>query len=206
MVTPAWGQYVDEASKRYNVPRNIIESIIGVESGGRPGAVSSAGAGGLMQLMPDTFAELRRKHNLGPDRFDPQTNINAGTAYARQMYDQFGNWNDAFGAYNAGPGRWAKVKAGTATAPRETRAYIPNVQAGIKENDVLNRAPVTEDDFLELARNGQMPGQTNLLNYTPDDLSKNYLDGLGLLGSRHGRKVRWRRCHRRPTGSASMTG
>src|SRR3546814_13913758 len=75
-----------------------------VESGGRIGAVSSAGAMGLMQLMPGTWARQRARFSLGSDPFDPRDNIIAGTSYLREMYDRYGA--DGFlAAYNAGPGR-----------------------------------------------------------------------------------------------------
>src|SRR3546814_13647191 len=75
-----------------------------VESGGRIGAVSSAGAMGLMQLMPGTWARQRARFSRGSDPFDPRDNIIAGTSYLREMYDRYGA--DAFlAASNAGPGR-----------------------------------------------------------------------------------------------------
>ena len=73
-----------------------------VESGGRIGAVSSAGAMGLMQLMPGTWARQRARFGLGSDPFDPRDNIIAGTSYLREMYDRYGA--DGFlAAYNAVP-------------------------------------------------------------------------------------------------------
>lgn len=130
-----WNSYIESAATQYGVPPALVSSVIGAESSWRPGAEGPATrsgqrAGGMMQLMPDTFAELRRKHGLGPDRFDPQTNIQAGTAYLGQLYKQFGNWPDAIAAYNAGPGRWAQVKAGKADAPRETTDYVQKVTTG----------------------------------------------------------------------------
>jgi hypothetical protein len=184
MTQNIWNRYVESAAERYGVPPSLINSVISAESGGQPGAVSSAGAGGYMQLMPDTFAELRRKHGLGPDRMDPETNIQAGTAYLGQLYKQFGNWPDAISAYNAGPNRWAQVKAGTREAPRETQAYVPKVLAGFNQGkgaDVPQNRSLTEDQLLELSRNGQTPGQTTLLNVTPDEMSKDYLSGAGNL-------------------------
>lgn len=143
MVTaPIWNRYVESAAERYGVPPALVNSVIGVESGGQAGAVSGKGAGGYMQLMPDTFAELQKKHGLGPDRFDPETNINAGTAYMAQLYKQFGNWPDALAAYNAGPNRWAQVKAGTREAPRETQAYVPKVLAGFGQGAQTRGADV----------------------------------------------------------------
>lgn len=184
MTAPIWSRYVESAATRYGVPPSLINSVINVESGGQPGAVSGRGAGGYMQLMPDTFAEVQKKYGLGPDRFDPETNINAGTAYIGQLYKQFGNWNDAIAAYNAGPNRWRQVQAGTRSAPRETVNYVPKVLAGFdqgKGTDVAMNRPLTEDQLLEFSRNGQMPGQTSLLNVTPEDMSKDYLGGMGNL-------------------------
>lgn len=192
MVGGPYDAIVEAASRKYGVPVGYIRSVMSVESGGDPAAVSRKGAGGLMQLMPATYQELAGKHGLGADRFDPVNNIHAGTAYLRENYDRFGgDWNKTLAAYNAGPGR---VERG-GPLPAETRAYVPKVQAGIRDegagvnfNDVLNRyagggsGAMTEDDLLELARNGQMPGQAaggGLLA----DATNNWMDGLGgLLG------------------------
>src|SRR3546814_2028420 len=75
------------------------------ESGGRPiwngrPTVSHAGAMGLMQLMPATWADMRRRLGLGSDPHAPRDNILAGTLYLRLMYDRFG-YPGLFGAYNA---------------------------------------------------------------------------------------------------------
>lgn len=127
-MNPTYDPIIAEASRRFNVPENILRAVMAQESGGRPGSVSPKGASGLMQIMPPTYNELAMKHNLGPDRFDPQNNIMAGAAYLRQMNDQFGgDWSDTFGGYNAGPGRWSLVKAGKANAPAETTDYISRV-------------------------------------------------------------------------------
>jgi hypothetical protein len=123
----SYDSIIEEASKRFGVPVATIRAVMAQESNGQPGAVSDAGAGGLMQIMTPTYNELRRKHNLGEDRFDPTNNIMGGAAYLRQMYDQFGSWNDALGGYNAGPGRWSLVKAGKQNAPAETTNYIHDV-------------------------------------------------------------------------------
>ncbi len=98
-----WGPYIVEASRRYDVPETWIREVMRVESAGRPMALSNAGAMGLMQVMPATYAELAARHDLGPDPYYPKDNILAGTAYLREMYDRFGN--PAFlAAYNGGPG------------------------------------------------------------------------------------------------------
>lgn len=92
---------------------------------GRP-ITSRAGAMGLMQLMPGTWAEMRAAHGLGPDPHDPRDNILAGTAYLRAMYDRFG-FPGLFAAYNAGPARYAEHLATGRPLPTETVAYVAAV-------------------------------------------------------------------------------
>ncbi|MFX4802016.1 lytic transglycosylase domain-containing protein, partial [Acinetobacter baumannii] len=60
------------------------------ESAGRIGAVSTAGAMGLMQLMPGTWARQRARFGLGADPFDPRDNIIAGASYLRELFDSYG--------------------------------------------------------------------------------------------------------------------
>src|SRR3990170_1495421 len=95
---------------------------------GRP-TVSRAGAMGLMQLMPGTWAQMRARHGLGSNPHDPRDNILAGTAYLRAMYDRFG-YPGLFGAYNAGPARYAEHLAAGRPLPGETRAYLAMVGGG----------------------------------------------------------------------------
>jgi hypothetical protein len=76
-----------------------------------------------MQVMPATYAELRDRHGLGPTPADPRDNIMAGTAYLREMYDQFGS-PGFLGAYNCGPACYSAVQAGRQRLPKETRQYI----------------------------------------------------------------------------------
>ena len=123
-----WSAYVGEASARFGVPVAWIRRVIRAESagrtmlGGRP-IVSSAGAMGLMQLMPATWAHMRALLGLGTNPHDPRDNILAGTAYLRLMYQRFG-YPGLFGAYNAGPSRYAAYLAGARALPTETRAYL----------------------------------------------------------------------------------
>ena len=65
---------------------------------------SQVGAMGLMQVMPQTYDELRERYPLGDDPFDPHNNIFAGAAYMREMYDMYGS-PGFLAAYNAGPHR-----------------------------------------------------------------------------------------------------
>jgi len=93
------------------------------ESAGDVHAVSRKGAMGLMQIMPDTWSELRTRYDLGRDPFDPRDNILAGTAYLRDMHDRYGS-PGFLAAYNAGPQRYDEYLAGVRALPAETRAYV----------------------------------------------------------------------------------
>ena len=118
--------HVEEASLRFGVLEHWIVAVIRVESAGQVRAVSSAGAMGLMQLMPGTWARQRQRFGLGSDPFDPRDNILAGTSYLREMYDRYGPWG-CLAAYNAGPGRYEDWLAGRRDLPRETRRYVAAV-------------------------------------------------------------------------------
>lgn len=125
--------HVAEASQRFGLPEDWIYAVMRVESGGRVGAVSSAGAMGLMQLMPGTWARQRARFRLGGDPFDPRDNIIAGTSYLREMYDRYGA--DGFlAAYNAGPGRFEDYARRGRPLPDETVNYVakiaPRLQSG----------------------------------------------------------------------------
>ncbi|WP_375403003.1 lytic transglycosylase domain-containing protein [uncultured Sphingomonas sp.] len=126
-----WRPYIAEASRRFGVPVAWIERVMQAESGGRTllggrPITSRAGAMGLMQLMPGTWAEMRRAHGLGPDPHDPRDNILAGTAYLRLMHDRCG-YPGLFAAYNAGPARYAVHLSSGRRLPGETRAYLESV-------------------------------------------------------------------------------
>ncbi|WP_414832760.1 lytic transglycosylase domain-containing protein [Afifella sp. YEN Y35] len=118
--------HIVEASQRFGIPARWIEAVIMAESNGDVRAVSPKGAMGLMQLMPETWAELRHQYNLGADPFDPRANILAGTAYLKAMQDRFG-YPALFAAYNAGPGRYENHLRTGKPLPAETRAYVARI-------------------------------------------------------------------------------
>jgi hypothetical protein len=104
-----WAPIISEASTRFAVPEAWIRRVMQSESGGRTTQngkpiTSSAGAMGLMQIMPGTYAALRRRYGFGPDPYDPHDNIFAGTAYLREMRERYG-YPFLFAAYHAGPSR-----------------------------------------------------------------------------------------------------
>lgn len=123
-----WQGFIDKASRRFGVPEAWIRMVMRAESGGhtmldgRP-ITSPAGAMGLMQLMPKTYAALRVRYGLNAGPYDPKDNILAGTAYLRELYQRFG-YPDLFAAYNAGPTRFAAFLDAHQPLPTETRTYI----------------------------------------------------------------------------------
>ncbi|MBF0864328.1 MAG: lytic transglycosylase domain-containing protein [Gluconobacter potus] len=123
---------VTEAARRFDIPAIWIRAVMGAESAGDPGVVSSAGAMGLMQIMPGTWTDLRVRHHLGRDPYNPRDNILAGAAYLRELHDRYGS-PGFLAAYNAGPDRYEASLAGR-PLPLETRAYVaaiaPIITAG----------------------------------------------------------------------------
>lgn len=121
-----WGPWINEAAALHGIPPEWVRAVMRQESGGRPSAMSPAGAIGLMQVMPRTYAALRARHGLGPDPYKPWDNIMAGTAYLREMHDRFGS-PMFLAAYNAGPNRVLDHLRGGRPLPRETRDYLASV-------------------------------------------------------------------------------
>ncbi len=132
--------YIDEAARRFRIPAAWIRAVMRIESAGDVRAISSAGAMGLMQIMPDTWAELRVRHRLGRDPYDPRDNILAGAAYLREMYDRYGS-PGFLAAYNAGPGRYEEYLAGR-PLPAETRAYVAALLPSFGGGDLASAVTV----------------------------------------------------------------
>ncbi len=112
---------VAEASQKHGVDSDFIRSVIQQESAGNSRAVSSAGARGLMQLMPGTATQLGVQ-----DSFNPEQNVHGGTEYLRVLLERYdGDAIKALAAYNAGP---AAVDRYRGVPPyRETRAYVSRI-------------------------------------------------------------------------------
>jgi len=114
-------EFVRQAASKYQLDPDFVASVIKAESDFNPHAVSPKGARGLMQLMPQTATQLGVK-----DAFDPQANVEAGTAHLSDLLDQYHNDPvKALAAYNAGAHR---VKQYHGVPPyRETRAYVAKI-------------------------------------------------------------------------------
>ncbi len=123
-VSDPHGAHIAEASQRFGILEHWIRAVLRAESAGDVRAISSAGAIGLMQVMPDTWGALRVRYRLGRDPYEPRDNILAGTAYLREMWDRYGNVAAMLAAYNAGPGRYDEHRATGRPLPAETRAYV----------------------------------------------------------------------------------
>jgi hypothetical protein len=118
-----YATHVAEAAKRFGIPAAWIRAVMRIESRGDRRAISPKGALGLMQLMPETWANMRTRYGLGRDPFDPHDNILAGAAFLRQLHDRYGS-PGFLAAYNAGPGRYEDYRDRRRPLPAETIAYV----------------------------------------------------------------------------------
>lgn len=125
-----YADLIKASASKYGVDPRLVRAVVQQESSFNPKAVSSAGAKGLMQLMPGTAAELGVT-----DPFDPVQNVDAGTRYlAQQLKANGGNVERALAAYNWGPGNLQKN--GFDKAPKETRDYVSKITANMGSRDV----------------------------------------------------------------------
>ena len=113
---------ISHFAEKFQLDKSLIKAVIKVESNFNPRVVSTKGAQGLMQLMPETA------HEIGVNNpFDPSDSIYGGSFYLRKMLDSFDmNLDYALAAYNAGPG--AVRKYGGIPPFEETQNYVKKVK------------------------------------------------------------------------------
>lgn len=145
-VTHPYAPHVADAARRFGIPEAWIWAVMRVESAGNARAVSRAGAMGLMQIMPGTWAQLRARHGFGTDPFDVRDNIMAGAAYLREMHDRYGNASAMLAAYNAGPGRYEDYLTGGRPLPAETVAYLARLGSVTGTASIVEVAVVAPPD------------------------------------------------------------
>ncbi len=150
-----YSEYVQKYSLEYNVPEALIYATIKVESNFEPNAVSSAGAKGLMQILPETFLWLTGDEHLGEhlsvgDMLDPEVNIRYGTYYLKYLHQKFDrNLTTVSAAYNGGEGnvikwladkKYADGEGGLRDYPDEfleTENYVAKIKKNLEMYEKL---------------------------------------------------------------------
>jgi hypothetical protein len=143
---------VNEASGRYRLDPDLVNSVIKAESGFNVRAVSPKGAQGLMQLMPGTASQLGV-----PNAFDPQANVEGGTRYLRELLERY-NFDlvKALAAYNAGPQRVEQF--GGVPPFHETQAYVARIVKDFNKKKIAQAKPGTTTSATKAASTQKAAG------------------------------------------------
>jgi membrane-bound lytic murein transglycosylase B len=156
-----WTPLIKEASRKFKIAEDWIKAVMRMESGGRTQLddgkpiTSKKGAMGIMQVMPETYKDMRAQYGLGADPYNPHDNVLAGAAYLRWLYEKYG-YPKMFAAYNAGPKTVDAESAGQRDLPDETRAYVSGI------------AKILGTEFPSLGRVASAPVDPNA-NFTRPD-------------------------------------
>ncbi len=152
-----WEPVIKEAAKRFKVSENWIRAVMRVESGGRTmlaenkPITSDSGAMGIMQVMPETYQDMRQLHGLGADPYDPRDNVLAGAAYLHWLEGKYG-YPEMFAAYNGGPEAVDDFLAHGTKLPKETSNYVDAVAKILGGGAKLSRqASLTRPDGSAIA-------------------------------------------------------
>ncbi len=141
-------------TSKYKIDSYLVAAIIRTESHFRPHAVSSAGAIGLMQIMPATgewiAGKIRIEGFTASGLSDPATNIRLGTWYLRYLIDRFGDTSTALIAYNAGPGNAERWRTSDDAVFPETSEYVRRVRSGERVYRSLYTLPMIGSLFRAL--------------------------------------------------------
>lgn len=146
---------VEKYSKEYNVPKTVIYAVIKTESNFKPNCTSSAGACGLMQLMPETFEWLVSKNgdDIGVESiFDEEINIKYGTYYLSYLFKNLGVWENVYSAYNAGLSRTKEWLSDPEYSKDGVLINIP-----IKEtSDYLQKVKTARENYMKYYEMGEI--------------------------------------------------
>lgn len=126
-------EYITQAASQYSVPEALIRAVIQQESGGNPYAVGKIGEQGLMQLTPKYYPDV--------NRFDPRSNIMAGTKSLSDYYKRFGDWRGALSYYNGGKNAGGSQAQGYADKVLSRAGMSDGMEGGAKKTeDMFNKA------------------------------------------------------------------
>ncbi len=147
-----WAPQIHQAALAHDVDAELLAILVLVESRGNPLATSSAGARGLVQLMPSTANDIARQRDLPEPSvyalYQPGLNLDFGAYYLAWLLRRYRGRDDqvelAAAAYNGGPGRVSRWLRGRARLPGETRAYKKKVAALYRERDLPHSLTLSE--------------------------------------------------------------
>lgn len=131
---PTWVPVINQTESALGIPVNLLARMAYEESHFRPDIItgataSSAGAQGILQLEPTSFPSLRLTPPYSTQ--DTQDQISAAGQYLMQLYEEFNDWSQAVGAYNAGPGTMNNALSTGAALPSETTTYVAQIFADV---------------------------------------------------------------------------
>lgn len=141
----ALDDYASRAAEAHGVPPSILLAVKNAGEKSNSTATSPKGAQGVMQFMPATWKEI----GVG-DPKDPVLSINAGAAYLRKLFDQYGSWDAAVAHYNGGGEQARLVKAGERPSFPETAAYLDRVRQYVSDHTASSAAK--NPDLVDAAR------------------------------------------------------
>ncbi len=169
-IPSAYLDRINTACDRHGVDPALVHALVKVESDYNPQAVSTKGAMGLMQLMPQTALEMNVR-----DSFNPEENINGGVRYLRYLLDRYeGNVSLALAAYNSG--ETAVRRWGTVPPFKETQNYVQRIMRIYHGNGKVSSTPYTI--YIGYGEDGAVTVTDNPSNHKNKSLKRKTVNGL----------------------------